>query len=178
MASPDLFSSVCVGSSPDEKEFVAHFTNPIKSLLDEAGKAFDDTAKVGCLLSLGSGTKQVEGLPANPQPSDHIKMLMDIAEDCETAHQDAVSRYGELGIYHRINIERDLLYAGLDEWDDGFTHIHRATRNYLQANVKSLDRVVEHFVRPVGGKTVRDLSTCGAFILSGSLPYHRSCTQR
>jgi hypothetical protein len=158
MASPDLFSSVWVGSTPDEKEFVAHFTNPIKSVLDEAGKAFEDTAKVACILSLGPGTKQVEGLPVNPQPSDRIKMLLDIAEDCETAHQEAASRYGELGTYHRINIERDLLYSGLSEWEDDFTHISRATRNYLQANVRSLDRVVEHFVRPVGGPIMRDIS--------------------
>jgi hypothetical protein len=159
MAFPDLFSSVCVGSNPNEKEFVAHFTNPIKSVLDEGGKAFEDIAKVAIILSLGSGMKQVHGLPVNPQPADGIKLLMDIAEDCETAHQEAASRYGELGIYHRINVERDLLHAGLDEWEDGFTHISRATRNYLQANMKSLDRVVECFVRPVGGTTVRDLST-------------------
>jgi hypothetical protein len=68
MASPDLFSSVCVGSTPEEKELVAHFTNPIKSVLDEAGKAFEDTSKVACILSLGAGTKQVEGLRTNPQP--------------------------------------------------------------------------------------------------------------
>jgi hypothetical protein len=159
MASPDLFPSICIGSTTEEKELVAHFTNPIKSVLDEAGKAFEDAAKVGCILSLGSGTKYLEGLVANTQASDRIKKLIDIAEDCETAHQEAASRYGELGIYHRINVERDLLYAGLDEWEHGFAHISQATRNYLQANVKSLDRVVEHFVRPVGGTTVRDLST-------------------
>jgi hypothetical protein len=160
MASPDIFPSVCVGFGRDEKEFVAHFTNPIQSILDEAGKVFENTAKVACILSLGSGTKQVQGIPVNPQPMDGIKLLMDIAEDCETAHQEAASRYGELGIYHRINVERNLLYPGLDEWEDGFTHINRATSNYLQANMKSLDRVVERFFRPVGGKTIRDLSTC------------------
>jgi hypothetical protein len=169
MASPDLFPSVCVGLTPDEKEFVAHFTNPIKSVLEEAGNAFEDTSKVACILSLGSGTKQVEGLPANPQPSDRIKMLMDIAEDCETAHRDAASRYGELGMYHRINIERDLLYARLNEWEDGFTHISRSTRNYLQTNVKSLDRVVDHFARRAGGKTIRDLSARHGFILFRTL---------
>jgi hypothetical protein len=125
MASPDLFPSVYVGAVPNEKEFVAYFTNPIKSVLEEAGKVFDDTAKVACILSLGSGTKQVEGLPDDPQPNDRIKMLMDIAEDCETAHREAASRYGESGIYHRINVERDFLYVGIDEWDDGFTHISR-----------------------------------------------------
>jgi hypothetical protein len=158
MAFPDLFSSVCVGSTPNEKEFVAHFTNPIESVLDEAGKAFEDTTKVACILSLGSGTKQTQGLPVNPQPADGIKLLMDIAEDCETTHQGAASRYRKLGIYHRINVERDFLYAGLNEWEDGFTHISRATRNYLQVNTKSLDRVVERFIHPVGGKTIQDLS--------------------
>jgi hypothetical protein len=158
MASPDLFSSVYVGSMPNDKEYVAYFMNPIKSVLEEAGKIFDDTTKVACILSLGSGTKQVEGLPDDPQPNDRIKMLVDVAEDCETAHQEAASRYGESRIYHRINAERDPLYKG-DEWDDGFTRISRATSNHLQANVKSLDRVVDRFIRRVGGPMIRDLSS-------------------
>jgi hypothetical protein len=85
-------------------------------------------------------------------------MLATIAEKCETAHQETAARYAELDIYHRINVERDLLYAGLNEWEDDFTHISRATRNFLQANMKSLDRVVDRFVRPVGGPTIRGLS--------------------
>jgi hypothetical protein len=158
MASPDLFSSVYVGSMPNEKEFVAYFMNPIKSILQEAGKIFKDTTKVACIVSLGSGTKQVEGLPDDPQPDDRMKLLATIAENCETAHQEAASRYGHSGIYHRINVERDQLYTAVNEWDDGFARIGRSTRNFLQANVKSLDRVVDHFVRPVGGLTIRDLS--------------------
>jgi hypothetical protein len=158
MASPDIFPSVHVGLGRDEKEFVAHFTNPIKSILDEAGKVFEDTAKVACILSLGSGTKLVQGIPVNPKPTNRIKLLVDIAEDCETAHQEAASRYGELGIYHRINIESDSFSTGISEWEEDFTHIHRATRSYLEANVRRLDRVVDRFVRSIGGPTIRDLS--------------------
>jgi hypothetical protein len=158
LASPDLFPSVYVGSMPSDKEFVAYFTNPVKSVLEEAGKAFDDTAKVACLLSLGSGVKEVKGLPDDPQPNDRLTMLATIAEKCETAHQETAARYAELGIYHRINIERDLWYVGLDEWYDNFNHISRATRNYLQANTESLDQIADRFVRPVGGPIIRALS--------------------
>lgn len=156
MASPDLFPSVYVGSRSDE--FVAHFMNPINSILEEAEEIFDETTKVACILSLGSGTKEAGRFPDDPEPKDRSTILATIAEDCETPHQDATRRYGKLGIYHRINVERDLLYAGLDEWSDGFANIRIATRNYLQANVKSLDKVVDSFVRPVGGPTTRDLS--------------------
>lgn len=158
MASPDLFPSVYVGSIPNEKEFVAYFMNPVKSVLEEAGKIFDDTTKVACLLSLGSGTKEVKGLPDDPQPNDRLTMLATIAENCDIAHQEAASRYGKLGIYHRINVERPLLYNGSNEWSDGFTRIDMATRNHLQANMELLDRIVDCFVLPVGGPTIRDLS--------------------
>jgi hypothetical protein len=158
MASPDLFSSVLVGSMQDEKEFVAYFTNPVKSVLEEAGKAFDDSTKVTCLLSLGSGTKEVKGLPDDPQPSDRLTMLATIAEKCETAHQESAARYAELDIYHRINVERDLLYGGNEEWDDNFSHISQATHNYLQTNTRFLDQIVDRFIRPVGGPTIRGLS--------------------
>lgn len=158
MASPDLFSSVCVGSMPNEQEFIAYFTNPVKSVLEEAGKAFDDKKKVACILSLGSGSKPVKGVPYDPQPDDRLKMLGYIAENCEIAHREAASRYGELGIYHRINVERGPLYTIVNEWDDGFTHIRQATRNHLQGSMKTLDRVVKRFIRPIGGQTIRDLS--------------------
>jgi hypothetical protein len=158
MASPDLFSSVYVGLMQDEKEFVTYFMNPIKSVLEEAGKAFDDTTKVACLLSLGSGTKETKGLPDDPQPSDRLTMLASIAEKCETAHQETVARYAELDIYHRINVEGDLWLTGFNEWDDNFTQISRATRNYLQTNTSTLNQIVDRFVRPVGGPTIRGLS--------------------
>jgi hypothetical protein len=159
MASPDLFPSVYVGSIPDDKEYVAWFTNPIKSILEEGGKAFCDTNKVACILSLGAGTKLVEGLHDHPQPDDRLKMLASVAEDCEAAHRDAASLYGHSGIYHCINVERDLLHTTREEWDEDFTHISQATRNHLEANLKTLDRVVDCFVHRTGGPTIRDLSS-------------------
>lgn len=158
MASPDLFPSVYVGSMSDEKEFVAYFTNPIEPVLEEAGNVHYDATKVACILSLGPGTKEVTGLPDDPQPNDRVTMLTTIAESCEIAHQKAASRYADLGVYHRINVERDLVYTNLDEWDEGFAHIKRATRRHLDTKAESLDQVVDCFVRPLGGPTIRDLS--------------------
>jgi hypothetical protein len=158
MASPDLFPSVNVGSMPDEKEYVAWFTNPSKAVLEEAGMVHDETQKVACILSLGSGTKLVEGIQSDPQPSDRMKILASVAEDCEAIHHEAASRYGHSGIYHRINVERGLLDTARGQWDDEFVYIGQVTRNYIQANVKTLDRVVDHFIRRIGGPTIRDLS--------------------
>lgn len=154
MASPDLFPLVHIG----EKTFAANFTNPINSVLKEAGKAFDAKTKVACVFSIGSGTKLVKGLPDSPQPKEYMPMLATIAENCETAHRETASRYGHLGIYHRINVERDPLYITRDEWENGFVHVRRAAANYLQANPESLEQVVNRFVRPIGGPKIQDLS--------------------
>jgi hypothetical protein len=165
MALPDLFSSMYIGFIQDEKEFVAHFTNPIKSVLEEAGKVFDDTTKVTCIPSLGSGTNPVKGLRDDPQPDDRMTMLATIAENCETAHQEAMSRYDHSGICHRINVERDYLCASRDEWEEDLILISQATHSHLQANERASDRLIDLFNRPVGGPMIRDLSLFGLIAL-------------
>lgn len=170
MASSDLLSPVHIG----KQTFAAHFTNPINSVLKEAGEAFDERTKVACILSLGSGTDIIKGLPHNPRPNDRINMLASVAANCETAHCEAASRYRQTGIYYRINVERDYLYTtNDDEWEDGVTCISQATQTHLQVKVKSFERVVNRFVRHIGGPKIRDLSAfCPHPSISNALITH------
>jgi hypothetical protein len=81
-------------------------------------------------------------------PSDLIKVLASMATDTEDEEKLANDRYKSCpGLYHRLNVERGLEEASLEEWKklgDVKTHTKAYLRGYEVSN--NIDAIVKALV--------------------------------
>ena len=88
--------------------------NPIRLLMKEAPKAFDDQRAVACIISIGIGSTNITefkelGLFQKVVPTKLIDTLKEIVTDCERVKKEVSQRFTTTpSIYFRINVEYGL----------------------------------------------------------------------
>jgi len=124
-ASPFFFKGVEIGNADAKETFMdagLKCNNPVQYILKEA-ESLSSIGPISCIVSLGSGVPNVIGLDKPDAfqkllPKNFIKVLKDIATDCEATGQEVARRFtNEPDFYFRLNVDRGLQSVSLAEWD-------------------------------------------------------------
>jgi hypothetical protein len=127
--------------------------NPVRYLVEEAGKEFDPERMVSCIVSIGTGKPKVAGFKApglfqRVLPLELIQVLADMVTDTEAEASAMEARFQNCpGLYHRLNVERGLEEISLEEWEK-LGEVKQHTTAYLSDNAVSrrIDVVVDALV--------------------------------
>ncbi|KAI9665063.1 MAG: hypothetical protein M1821_006511 [Bathelium mastoideum] len=139
-AAPTYFSSIKIGPESRKEEFIdggVGSNNPINELHEEAGRLFDKTQRVACIVSLGTGVRntiQVEQahlLDKIVLPRNLIKGFKKLALDSERNAKMMGHKYARTqGFYFRLNVEKGLEKIRLADWEK-LTEVRTHTLAYL-----------------------------------------------
>lgn len=112
--------------------------NPTEILLEEADLLYGKQRKLGCVVSLGTGTKVQElagtsnGIHAKASWIKSLGMVMkEITVDCEETHDRAKKKFESFsGAYFRFNVAGGAQGIKLEDWGM-MEELKQKTRNYL-----------------------------------------------
>lgn len=144
-AAPRFFKRIHIGDPGLQEEFIdagLGCNNPVRYLIEEAGKEFGPERTVSCVVSIGTGKPKVAGFAApglfqRALPSDLIRVLASIATDTEAEASAMKIRFQNCpGLYHRLNVERGLEEISLEEWEK-LGEVKTHTSAYLANNTVS-----------------------------------------
>ncbi|CAE6394747.1 unnamed protein product [Rhizoctonia solani] len=126
--------------------------NPMVQLLREAAREFPNRS-ASFILSLGTGQKNVIQLPRagfipKLQLFKVVKLLQQIATDCEQTHQDIERNFTtHQNIYFRFNVDQGMQGVGLEEWQrQGEIGAHTRTYTGRAETTKRLNEAVTAFI--------------------------------
>ncbi|KAF7874207.1 hypothetical protein EAF04_002879 [Stromatinia cepivora] len=140
-AAPRFFESIMIGEDGIDEEFVdarLGCNNPVRQLIAEARSVFNPLRPVTCILSIGAGTHKAIGftrpksLMERVAPLNLVDVLEGLATSTgkEAAEMDKRYRYIP-GIYHRLNVGRDIGEIKLEEWEE-LRQVNAHTKAYLR----------------------------------------------
>jgi hypothetical protein len=132
--------------------------NPTSELLNEAERFFDKSRKLGCFLSLGTGTRSrnLESSDANSASFliSLAKNIKDIAVDTEAVHQRTKHMFDNYPrTYFRFNVPDVAATVGLADWEK-MGDLRTTTEEYLQEEAVSsgIDEVVDILWKKIPSK--------------------------
>ena len=143
-AAPTFFKRQKIDHQGQTREFVdgaMGANNPTRLLIAEAQSVFPLSQGVSCIVSIGTGKKDISDVKA-PSVFQRIVMpgvqfsavraMKDITTDCEAVSEELERRfYDTPNLYHRFNVERGLEKIGLNEYKQ-LGVIKSKTIQYLQ----------------------------------------------
>ena len=133
---------------------VVGYANPIKELLQEARRAFDEDAEVASVVSLGAGKGDVVSVTGTDNEGSLMDAMAKMGLDSEQTHKEVHGRLHQSSVYFRLNVERGL---------SGYIHassIHAHTLAYMQEGDTDqlLNDVVKSIKSRQKGSTIKDIS--------------------
>jgi hypothetical protein len=161
-AAPTFFKPVAIAAAPGHapQQFVdggLRCNNPVREVMDEARAVFGGAARLGCLVSIGTGHAAVIGLARQPDaferllPVGLIKALKDVATDCEKEAQSVARQFRSEppDRYFRFNVAHGASGISLEEWER-LDEVTQHTEAYLKdAEVtRAIDRLVKLLCEP------------------------------
>ncbi|KAM3066473.1 hypothetical protein ACMFMG_012057 [Clarireedia jacksonii] len=155
-AAPRFFKRIDIGDPGLQEEFIdagIGCNNPVRYLVEEAGKEFGPERMVSCIVSIGTGKPKVAGFKApglfqRVLPLELIQVLADMVTDTEAEASAMEARFQNCpGLYHRLNVERGLEEVSLEEWEK-LGEVKQHTMAYLSDNAVSrrIDVIVDALV--------------------------------
>jgi hypothetical protein len=113
--------------------------NPISVLWDEAVNLFGKKRRLGCVVSLGTGSRKVEMAPDGEGLKEKakflisaIKVMKEIGTDSEKDHERWQAKFREFEhTYFRLNVDGGAQGIELSDWQK-IGQLKKRTRDYLQ----------------------------------------------
>ncbi|KKY38358.1 putative vegetative incompatibility protein 2 [Diaporthe ampelina] len=113
--------------------------NPISILWDEAVNLFGKKRRLGCVVSLGTGSRKVEMAPGGEKLKEKarflisaVKVMKEIGTDSEKDHQRWQAKFEEFeSTYFRLNVDGGAQGIELSDWQK-IGQLKARTRDYLQ----------------------------------------------
>lgn len=113
--------------------------NPISILWDEAVNLFGKKRRLGCVVSLGTGSRKVEMAPGGEKLKEKakflisaIKVMKEIGTDSEKDHERWQAKFAEFeNTYFRLNVDGGAQGIELSDWQK-IGQLKTRTRDYLQ----------------------------------------------
>lgn len=113
--------------------------NPISILWDEAVNLFGNKRRLGCVVSLGTGSRKVEMAPGGKKFIEKTKFLIsafkvmkEIGTDSEKDHERWQAKFEEFdNTYFRLNVDGGAQGIELSDWKK-IGQLKARTRKYLQ----------------------------------------------
>lgn len=158
IASPSLFKPVRLADM-DFIDASVNYANPIKEAMQEAQYACGIEKEVACIVSIGTGKGELESMKASLRFNNSIPALSKISLDSERTHTELESRFQNLGIYFRFNVERGLETLAFQEWKYS-SAIRTHVNAYIDGPIvtKQLDTAVQAMGVQSGGPSIGELS--------------------
>lgn len=129
--------------------------NPISILWDEAVSLFGKKRRLGCVVSLGTGSRKVEMAPGGEKLKEKakflfsaIKVMKEIGTDSEKDHERWQAKFQEFeNTYFRLNVDGGAQGIELSDWQK-IGQLKTRTRDYLQdpSVKKMIDNLAEVLV--------------------------------
>ncbi|CAD6447297.1 65437eff-260c-4d10-8210-d307a5012d28 [Sclerotinia trifoliorum] len=152
-AAPRLFKSIMIGENGIDEEFVdagLGCNNPVQQVIAEARSVFGPLRPVTCILSIGAGTHKPLGFTKPKSaleravPSDLVNVLAGLATSTEKEAAEMDKKYRHIpGIYHRLNVGRDIGEIKLEEWEE-LGQVTAHTKAYLRKD--DIDHQIDEIV--------------------------------
>ncbi|TGO30743.1 hypothetical protein BPAE_0003g00270 [Botrytis paeoniae] len=152
-AAPGFFQSIFIEENGINEEFVdagLGCNNPIQQLILEANSELDRTRSVACILSIGAGIPKALGFTRPKSLTEKVasmslvKVLEGMAISTEKEAAEMEKKYRNIpGVYHRVNVGRDVGDIGLEEWEE-LGQFQSHTRAYLRKDgiSRQIDSIV------------------------------------
>jgi hypothetical protein len=171
MASHSFFKPIRIGPKGAdrnttralEREFIGgslRCNNPTRELLKEARSVFGNEQRVACILNVGSRKSQILSLKDDNRSLDEVvRVLEEVATDCESEAEQLADQFSETGIYFRLSVDRGLETVGLHEWRE-FGKVEAHTKTYLETGRTSrlVDLCLQSLGNRIGSITLQQLS--------------------
>ncbi|KAK7741389.1 hypothetical protein SLS63_000943 [Diaporthe eres] len=129
--------------------------NPITLLPEEAISLYGTRRRLGCVVSLGTGSRKAELVQAGKgimekgkQIMSVLKVMKEISTDTQRDHENMVNMFKDFpGVYFRFDVDGGAEGISLDQWEK-IDQLKARTRAYLQRpEVKtSIDDLAEALV--------------------------------
>ncbi|KAK3395941.1 hypothetical protein B0T20DRAFT_49038 [Sordaria brevicollis] len=143
-AAPTYFGPIKLTHDGVEEEFIdaaVGFNNPISEVLNEAGLELDPNLEVGCILSLGCGTRPRSLKAANAIPGSGIILLVragvlmkQMLTDPEKDHYLIETRMSEFDdTYFRLSVPNGAVVVGLADYKK-MQLLQQMTEEYLDTD--------------------------------------------
>jgi predicted acylesterase/phospholipase RssA len=146
-AAPSFFKGQKLGKGPDARTYIdaaIGANNPVEYLLKEAADEFGSGRRLGCVVSIGTGTRslQLNGLPTLRETLAYygglFKALKSTATDCEETHRQLQSRLRPFpGSYFRFNVPKAAEEVKLHEYKK-MPQLKASTAKYLATEAVSM----------------------------------------
>jgi hypothetical protein len=163
MATPYYFSPIKIGPRGRQQTFVGGplgAKNPTRELLKEASTIFGKEKLVSQVVSIGCGRSHVSSMEAYTDTNGDIRLVQEMAAECEGVEKDLSTRLCDMGEYLRLNVERGMENLVMTEWDD-LGPIESHTSAYIDTDMTSeaLDSSLKHLQGRTGAVTLGQIST-------------------
>jgi hypothetical protein len=173
-AAPTFFSRIEIGPEGAKQEFMdagMGYNNPTKEVIKEAELLYGPERKIACLVSLGTGQREVisYGRPRTKEKTLPIKLgiaLAQMATDTDRTAEEMAYRFQSTqNVYWRFNVDRGLQHVSLEEWEklgqvEGYTQDY-LTQQHINHAIDSLVTVLSSISNDVGSQVSR---SSGIFI--------------
>jgi hypothetical protein len=165
IASYEVYKPVVLGKGSEEviyNDATVGYANPTNEAFKEAERLFGKEGIVATILSVGAGKPELRPSEANEESDGLNSLLKRVITDTERIHNDIQSRFRELGIYFRFNVER---IHPIDKDSGRATKAH--TTEYLKEEIinQKLDEAVTSINERKGVKALRDISMLSHFVV-------------
>jgi hypothetical protein len=99
--------------------------NPIYHIMEEKNNIWGEERPIGCIVSLGTGLKQLRPIPSNVNLVKILKALMDITTDGTITEKHFASWHPgkelkEAGKYYRFQVTQGMQFVDLSDWKSIF----------------------------------------------------------
>ncbi|KAK3495927.1 hypothetical protein B0T13DRAFT_473749 [Neurospora crassa] len=152
-AAPTFFKPLVIENEGVKEELIdaaMGVNNPVAEVLDEAGMQFDNSCKLGCFLSLGTGTrpKNMESTSAIGQLVDVGKLMKEVTTDSEARKKDMDRKFTDHeSTYFRFSVPDAASKVKMEAYQD-IPKLKAMTEEYLEtAKAKAdIEKVVDVLV--------------------------------
>jgi hypothetical protein len=127
-ATQGKFLPVAIGSGPTQQELMGGAmgaANPSHEVVQEAVDRFKADKKISVILSIGSGHPGLVSASSSARYEEWLRVMKDMAANCEQTAQEMRVRMGEDGVYFRFSVEQ-----GLQEYHG--PHVNQVTWAFAQ----------------------------------------------
>jgi hypothetical protein len=162
-ATQGKFLPVTIGSGPTQQALMGGAmgaANPCHEVVREAIEKFKADTKIAVILSIGSGHPGLVSASSSTRYDEWLRVMKDMAANCEQASQEMRERMGEDGVYFRFSVEQGLQeYHGVHV--DQVTWVFAQTVAYLDDRETSrlLDQCVSGICKRQGLLALEEVDT-------------------
>jgi hypothetical protein len=162
MSIPSYFLPVKIGQRLRQQGFIGGplgANNPTRELLKEASNVFGKDRRIAQIISIGSGSPHTLSLETSTKEAGFLRLVKELAADCETVAQELHTRLYNVQAYLRLNVDRGMESVGMEDWSIlGDIESHTGAYITVASVSESLDTSLRNLRGRVGTVTLGQLS--------------------